>query len=144
MITQKQNLRNIDYLEQFFRKHKLSGKVTVKFTSPVAYDEYMSDIVFDNGDTISINDIIFDIESEFPNSVVEQWLVAKKENNISLMEWFQSNKYDMFANIDKSSITDYQNEMNSIFDEVKNSINKIFEMEPDDEGDSDLYGSEDE
>ena len=104
----------------------------------------MSDIVFDNGDTISINDIIFDIESEFPNSVVEQWLVAKKENNISLMEWFQSNKYDMFANIDKSSIIDYQNEMNSIFDEVKNSINKIFEMEPDDEGDSDLYGSEDE
>ena len=104
----------------------------------------MSDIVFENGDTISINDIIFDIESEFPNSVVDQWLVAKKENNISLMEWFQSNKYDMFANIDKSSITDYQNEMNSIFDEVKNSINKIFEMEPDDEGDSDLYGSEDE
>ena len=104
----------------------------------------MSDIVFDNGDTISINDIIFDIESEFPNSVVEQWLVAKKENDISLMEWFQSNKYDMFANIDKSSIIDYQNEMNSIFDEVKNSINKIFEMEPDDEGDSDLYGSEDE
>ena len=34
--------------------------------------------------------------------------------------------------------------MNSIFNEVKNSINKIFEMEPDDEGDSDLYGSEDE
>ena len=60
------------------------------------------------------------------------------------MEWFQSNKYDMFANIDKSSIIDYQNEMNSIFDEVKNNINKIFEMEPDDEGDSDLYGSEDE
>ena len=104
----------------------------------------MSDIVFDNGDIISINDIIFDIESEFPNSVVDQWLVAKKENNISLMEWFQSNKYDMFANIDKSSIIDYQNEMNSVFDEVKNNINKIFEMEPDDEGDSDLYESEDE
>ena len=104
----------------------------------------MSDIVFDNGDIISINDIIFDIESEFPNSVVDQWLIAKKEKDISLMEWFQSNKYDMFANIDKSSIIDYQNEMNSVFDEVKNNINKIFEMEPDDEGDSDLYESEDE
>ena len=144
-------MKNIDYLEQFFRKHKLSGKITVKFTSPAAYftspaayDEYMSDIVFDNGDTISINDIIFDIESEFPNSVVDQWLIAKKEKDISLMEWFQSNKYDMFANIDKSSIIDYQNEMNSVFDEVKNNINKIFEMEPDDEGDSDLYESEDE
>ena len=56
---------------------------------------------------ISSNDIIFDIESEFPNSVVEQWLTAKKEKDISLMEWFQSNKYNMFANIDKSSITDY-------------------------------------
>ena len=54
-------MKNIDYLEQFFRKHKLSGKVTVKFTSPAAYDEYMSDIIFDNGDIISIwNSFHFD------------------------------------------------------------------------------------
>ena len=33
--------------------------------------------------------------------------------------------------------------MYSIFDKVKKNINKIFEMEPDDEGDNDLYGSED-
>ena len=89
-------MKNIDYLEQFFRKHKLSGKVTVKFTSPAAYDEYMSDIVFDNGDIISINDIIFDIESEFPNSVVDQWLVAKKENNISKVALVRKNNENKF------------------------------------------------
>ena len=65
-------MKNIDYLELFFRKHNLSGKITVNYSSSVAMDEYMTDIIFENGDVININDVIFDIDSEFPPDVFEQ------------------------------------------------------------------------
>ena len=84
-------MRNIEYLEQFFRKHKLSGKVKVKYDPPITVDDYMSDIVFENGDIININDIIFDIDSDFPEDLVEQWLEDKRKNDISLVEWVQEN-----------------------------------------------------
>lgn len=137
-------MRNIEYLEQFFRKHKLSGKVTVKYDSPGAIDDYMTDIVFENGDVININDIIFDIDSDFPEDVVEQWLESKRQNDISLIDWIQTNVNYFPKNIDTSSVRNYQIEMESIVNEMKKSINKVFELEVDD-GDSDLdEGSEDE
>ena len=33
-------MTNINYLELFFKKHKLSGKITVKYSSPVTLDDY--------------------------------------------------------------------------------------------------------
>ena len=137
-------MRNIEYLEQFFRKHKLSGKVTVKYDSPGAIDDYMTDIVFENGDVININDIIFDIDSDFPEDVVEQWLESKRQNDISLIDWIQENPNYFPKNIDTSSVRNYQIELEGIVNEMKKSINKVFELEVDD-GDSDLdEGSEDE
>ena len=135
-------MKNIDYLEQFFRKHKLSGKVTVKFTSPVAYDEYMSDIVFDNGDTISINDIIFDIESEFPEDIAEQWMKEKKKSNISFIDWIQEHPNYFPKDMDTSSVRSYQTELESIVNNMKAQITKMFELEEGD-GDSDEEGEDD-
>ena len=137
-------MKNIEYLEQFFRKHKLSGRVTVKYDSPGAIDDYMTDIVFENGDVIHINDIIFDIDSDFPEDVVEQWLESKRQDDISLIDWIQKNVNYFPKNIDTSSVRNYQIEMEGIVNEMKKSINKVFELEVDD-GDSDLdEGSEDE
>ena len=104
-------MKNIDYLELFFRKHKLSGKITVKYSSPVALDDYMTDIVFENGDIININDVIFDIESDFPDDVFEQWIEVKREKDISLVDWIQTNTHYMPKDLmDRSSVEQYQNE----------------------------------
>jgi len=133
-------MKNIEYLEQFFRKHNLSGKVKVKYSSRVPLDDYMTNIVFENGDVININDIIFDIESEFPNDVVDQWLVAKKESGVSLMDWIQSDTKYFPSNIDTKSVEDFQNEMAILANEVKENIDKIFKLDIDDidTGNSDL------
>ena len=69
----------------------MSGKLTVKYDSPGVIDDYMTDIVFENGDVMNINDIIFDIDSDFPEDVVEQWLESKRQNDISLIDWIQEN-----------------------------------------------------
>ena len=134
-------MTNINYLELFFKKHKLSGKITVKYSSPVALDDYINDIVFENGDVININDIIFDIESDFPDDVFKQWMEAKKGNDISLVDWLQTNKQYIPKDFDTSTIEAYHKELSSIIDEVKQSIDKVFNTEVDD---SDYGESEDE
>lgn len=128
-------MKNIDYLELFFKKHKLSGKIKVKYSSPIVSDDYMTDITFENGDVINIHDIIFDIESEFPEDVVDIWLEEKRKNNISLVDWIQTDTHYIPKNIDKSSVEEFQKEMTVLVDDVKKSINKIFELEID-EGES--------
>ena len=130
-------MKNIDYLELFFKKHNLSGKVKVRFSSPTAADDCMSEIELENGDIININDIVFDIESEFHNDIAERWLVDKKTNDISLVEWVQQNTNYVPNDIDTSTVKEYQNEVEELFNDVKNTINTVFEFVPDDEGDSD-------
>ena len=137
-------MKNIDYLELFFRKHKLSGKITVKYSSPVALDDYMTDIVFENGDIININDVIFDIESDFPDDVFEQWIETKREKDISLVDWIQTNTHYMPKDlIDRSSVEAYQNELSELVDNVKENINRIFQFDID-EGDSEEDNGESE
>lgn len=101
----------------------------------------MTDIIFENGDVININDIIFDIESDFPEDVIDTWLEEKRKNDISLVDWIQTDTHYITRNIDRSSVEEFQKEMTGLVDDVKKSINKIFELEVDDEGDSE---SEDE
>lgn len=129
-------MKNIDYLGQFFKKHNLSGRVTVRYTSPVEEDDYMSDIIFEDGITIHINDVIFDIESDLPADVGRLWMEEKKENDISLMEWIQTDVAYLPRLLDRSPVEEYQKELTGIFDEVKERIQSIFELEID-EGDSD-------
>ena len=129
-------MKNIDYLECFFKKHSLSGKVTVRYTSRVVIDDYMSEVEFENGDIIGINDIIFDIDSDLPADVAEQWMVSKKENDISLSEWIQTNTHYLPKSLmDRSSIENYQKEMEDLFDDVKKTIDSVFNR-LDDNGDS--------
>ena len=135
-------MKNIEYLEQFFRKHKLSGKVKVKYDSPIAVDDYMSDIIFENGDIINISDIIFDIDSDFPEDIAEQWMKAKKKNNISCIDWIQENPNYFPKDMDTASVRSYQIELESIVNNMKAQITKMFELEEGD-GDSDEEGEDD-
>ena len=134
-------MKNIDYLECFFKKHSLSGKIKVRYTSREAIDDYMSEIEFENGDILDLNHIVFDIESDLPNDVYDQWMEARKEKDISLPEWIQTNTHYIPNSLkDRTSIENYQREMETAFESAKDAINAIFHT-IEDEGDSD---SEDE
>ena len=128
-------MRRFDYLEVFFKKHNLSGKITVKYDG-VENDEYMSDVILENGVTININDIIFDIDTDLPADVVEMWMDVKKDKDISLPEWIQTDIHYLPNSLDTSSVEAYQRELNSLFDNVKDVINEKFKFVPEDEGDS--------
>ena len=136
-------MKNIDYLTEFFKKHNLTGKVRIKYSSSIILDEYISDIIFENGDVVNINDIRFDIDSDFPNDIFDQWIIIRREEDISLLDWLKNNTHYFPKNIDNSSVEEYKKELESVVDDIKENINKLFQMETDD-GDSDLYGSEDE
>ena len=149
-------MKNIDYLECFFKKHSLSGKIKVRYTSREAIDDYMSEIEFEDGVILDLNDIVFDIESDLPNDVYDQWMEARKEKDISLPEWIQTNTHYIPNSLKdrtsvenyqreietafESAIENYQREIETAFESAKDVINSIFHT-IEDEGDSD---SEDE
>lgn len=134
-------MKNIDYLELFFKKHNLSGRVSVNYSSRIAIDEYMTDIVFEDGLTINIHDIIFDVDSELPEYIAEQWMKEKKEKDISLVDWIQEGTHYMPEEIDKSSLEEYKKDLEGLVGDLKESMTKIFTFIQD-EGDSEE--SEDE
>lgn len=135
-------MKNIDYLELFFKKHNLSGRVTVQYSAKVAIDEYMTDIVFEDGLTINIHDIIFDVDSELPEYIAEQWMKEKKEKDVSLVDWVQEGTHYMPEEIDKSSLEEYKKDLEGLVGDLKESMTKIFTFIQD-EGDSEEE-SEDE
>ena len=108
----------------------------VKYDTPIAVDDYMSDIIFENGDIINIGDIIFDIDSDFPEDIAHQWMEPKKKNNISFIDWIQENPNYFPKDMDTSSVRSYQIELENIVNDMKTQITKMFELEEDD-GDSD-------
>ena len=126
---------NLEYLELFFRKHKLSGKLTVHYSSPVRVDEFLDYVTLENGETIYMSDIIFDIESGLPEDMLDMWLEARKENGLSFPEWLQTDTHYVPKNMDRSSVEEYQREMEGLFDQVKNSIDTILKFQPDDSDD---------
>ena len=125
-------MKNLEYLEQFFKKHKLSGRIKVTYSSPSQIDEFMSSVTLENGEVINMNDIIFDIESELPEDMLEMWFDARKENDLSFPEWLQTNINYVPKNMDTSSVDEYRKEMEGLFGQVKTSIDTILNFEPED------------
>lgn len=124
-------MKNIEYLEQFFRKHDLKGKIKVKYDKS-GQDDYMTDIIFENGDVMNINDVIFDIESDLEPDVVKQWLKSKKDNDVSLMEWIQTDNHYM-PEFDNTAMKEYQREIELMWNDAKEKIDRMFELQDDDE-----------
>ena len=79
-----------------------------------------------------MNDIIFDIESELPEDMLEMWFDARKENDLSFPEWLQTNINYVPKNMDTSSVDEYRKEMEGLFGQVKTSIDTILNFEPED------------
>lgn len=129
-------MKNIEYLTKFFKKHNLSGSIKVSYTSPKPDDDSMSTITFPNGTVITIQDVIFDIISELPEDVVNQWLKSKITSEVSLSDWVESDNH-YTPQIDTSSMDEYKREMEAIVEEVKENISKLFELEIDDEDEED-------
>lgn len=134
-------MKNIDYLELFYKKHNLSGKISVRYSSRIVMDDYMEDVTLENGEVIGINDIIFDIDSDLPDDMFDLWLEARKENGISLPEWIQSDTHYLPKEIDGSSLEGFQKEMTILIDEIKQSMETIFKFDP---GDSEEDDEDDE
>jgi hypothetical protein len=130
-------MTNLQYLEQFFKKHGLKGKLKVKYTNGQNDDDYMSDLIFESGDTMNIHDVIFDIESDLSPDVVGQWLKYKKENNedISLMDWISTDNHYVPEGIDYSSMDEYRIEIETMMNGIKDGIEQLFTLK--DDGDSD-------
>lgn len=124
-------MKNIEYLEQFFRKHDLKGKIKVKYDKS-GQDDYMTDIIFENGDVMNINDVIFDIESDLEPDVVKQWLKSKKDNDVSLMEWIQTDNHYM-PEFDNTAMKEYQREIELMWNDAKEKIDRMFELQDDDD-----------
>lgn len=137
-------MKNIDYLELFFKKHNLSGRITVKYSSRTAIDDYMSDVTFENGENVSINDIIFDIDSDLPDDIFDKWIEARKENDISLPEWIQTDMHYLPKDMDTSSVEEFQKEVTTIIDDVKQAMDTIFKLDPGDSDEEDDDESEDD
>lgn len=126
-------MKNIEYLKCFFKKHSLNGRVKVKYDKP-CQDEYMTDIEFENGDIVNINDVIFDIESELEPDVAMQWLTSKKKNDISLKDWIKSDNHYM-PDVDNSAMKEYKKEIEDIWNNAKEKINTILELQDDENDD---------
>ena len=124
-------MKNIEYLEQFFRKHDLKGKIKVKYDKS-GQDDYMTDIIFENGDVMNINDAIFDIESDLEPDVVKQWLKSKKDNDVSLMEWIQTDNH-YIPEFDNTAMKEYQREIELMWNDAKEKIDRMFELQDDDD-----------
>ena len=66
---------------------------------------------------------------------------ARKENDISLPEWIQTDTHYLPKDITSGSVDEFKKEMTEIFDGVKQAIDHIFKLDP---GDSDEDEGEDE
>lgn len=121
------NMENIEYLTLFFKKHNLSGEIRVRYDGvDEPDDDFMTDIIFENGDVININDIIFDIDSELSEDIIWQWLEYKKTNEISLMDWLISPETNYIPNIDDDD-PEIKKEIIDIVEDIKNNINFVFD-----------------
>lgn len=117
-------MKNIEYLEAFFRKHSLSGEIRVGYEDDDCTDEFMSTVTFEDGEVVDIGDITFDIDSDLEVGVFEKWL--KNRNGESLMVWISTGFY-VPDDIDTSSVEEYHKEMEEIIEEMKKGIEEVFE-----------------
>ena len=125
-------MSNIEYLKQFFIKYHLDGKITVKYTGDTPDDEDMSNITFENGNCIKMNDVTFAIDSQLDPEVVKQWMELGKDK-ISLIEWIQSGDAYRFKDIDTKEMDEYKEEITELMEQVKDKINQTFSFQDSEE-----------
>jgi hypothetical protein len=141
-------MTNIEYLFKFANKHNFpKTNCEVMFNSVggcgelYSNDENIISVKFDESlfeNEIKIEDIRFDIDSDFPEDVFCNW--QKDMPNISFKEWISMGRYipTIIQNVD------FFDELDRLTNEVEMKMKSIFSSIEIDEGDSDFYFDEDD
>ena len=141
-------MTNVEYIFKFANKHNFpKTNCEVMFNSVGGCGELHSNddniisVKFDKSlvaNEIKIEDIRFDIDSDFPEDVFNIWQSDMPE--ISFKEWISMGRYvpTIVQNVD------FFDELERLTKEVEMKMESIFSSIEMDDGDSDYYYDEDE
>ena len=141
-------MTNVEYIFEFANKHNFpKTNCEVMFNSVGGCGELHSNddniisVKFDKSlvaNEIKIEDIRFDIDSDFPEDVFNIWQSDMPE--ISFKEWISMGRYvpTIVQNVD------FFDELERLTKEVEMKMESIFSSIEMDDGDSDYYYDEDE
>lgn len=143
-------MTNVEYIFLFAEKHNFpKTECEVVFNAVddgSGNDIYTTDddivaVRFDKSlveNEIKIEDIRFDIDSNFPEDVFSMW--QKDNPEISFRGWIAMGRY--IPTIIQNA--DYLNELDSLTKEIEMKLESMFSNIETDDGDSDFYEDEDE
>lgn len=143
-------MTNIEYIYLFANKHNFpKTECEIIFNTPQKTDgkkiQYIDDDIksvrFDKNlieNEINIEDIRFDVDSEFDNDIFSIW--QKDNPKISFKEWLTKGKYTP-PNIQN---TDFLNEIDTLTKDIKMKLDNLFSIFEIDDGDSDFDEDEED
>lgn len=143
-------MTNLEYIFLFAEKHNFpKTECEVVFNAVddgSGRDIYTTDddiraVRFDKSlveNEITMEDIRFDIDSDFPEDVFSMW--QKDDPKISFKGWIALGKY--MPTIIQNA--DFLNELESLTKEIEMKLELVFSNIEDDDGDSDLYENDED
>ena len=143
-------MTNVEYIFLFAEKHNFpKSDCEVVFNAVddgSGKDIYTTDddilsVRFDKNlveNEIRMEDIRFDIDSDFPEDVLSMW--QKDNPEISFREWIAMGKY--IPTIIQNA--DFLYELDSLTKEIEMKLESVFSNLETDDGDSDFYEDDDE
>ena len=138
-------MTNVEYIFLFAEKHNFpKTECEVIFNTVgdgVANNIYTNDndiafVRFDKSlvaNDIKMEDIRFDIDSDFPDDVFDMW--QKDDPNISLRSWIALGRY--IPTVVQNA--DYFDELDMLMKDIEMKLATIFPNIEEDDGDSDYY-----
>ena len=119
-----------EYLDSFVKKHKFNKEITVRCFGGKTFDDIRS-VVFNkedipSGKRISLEDIMYDVDSDLPADVFLRWLEYcdnHKDNEVSYIYWMtkMDNAYEPM-NIDKHESEKFKEDIMSMVEKLKTSL----------------------
>jgi hypothetical protein len=143
-------MTNVEYIFLFAEKHNFpKTECEVVFNAVddgSGRDIYTTDddiiaVRFDKSlidNEIKMEDIRFDIDSDFPDDAFSMW--QKDNPEISFKEWIALGKY--MPTIIQNA--DFLNELESLTKEIEMKLELVFSNIEEDDGDSDLYENDED
>lgn len=132
-------MRNDEYIRLFLRKHHYDGNIIVQTRYGNTW-EHVESIICNEKDipskkSISMDDIQYDILSEFPEDLFFQWLKYCKDNgDISYKKWITESPDSTYnpSELDTSGIEKFKKKIEDSVDNMFGDFEKKY-------GTSDLY-----
>ena len=143
-------MTNVEYIFLFAEKHNFPKTECEDVFNAVddgsGRDIYTTDddiraVRFDKSlvdNEIKMEDIRFDIDSDFPDDAFSMWL--KDNPEISFKEWIALGRY--MPTIIQNA--DFLNELESLTKEIEMKLELVFSNIEEDDGDSDLYENDED